>query len=1002
MKLKLLNMNNFVRGLRPVTSTELKTKSGELHPDGLFSEKIFGIENSLERARVYSYINLNAFIVHPAAYKLLIRIDRRIEKYLNTEETYSLDSNNQLVVDDKGSNGIMEFMKIFPVLNLKAGTDAREKIIKLLKDAAKDGALFIDKLPVIPPDFRPMFTDEDGNITVDAINNLYVSIMRKATQVKTIGTGSALYNLLNFYLQKAVNDHDEYVRAKISKKHGLVRENMLGKRIDFSARGVITPGPQLDVNEVGVPLRMAIELFKPFLIHYILFSKKYPYIKQLADEIKKHDESELSVDTLNRYIKSVRSGDKLPKELYNLFFDACQIVMKDRVVLLKRDPALHAESYRALKPILTHGDTIQLCTLQVGGFNADFDGDQMAIFHPLSQEAQAEAKTRMMRGIGAKNDSSVSFELSKEMIVGLYIMTKEKNNGNSPIAVTPEMLEKAIDPYVRVKYRNHVTTMGRAIYNSAFPPDWPFVDSMVRKGDVNGSIAKVIQKYGDDIAVKVFSKLEKIGFKFATIMGPSLTLDILQMPESLSRIKEKIPGSSPEEAVKLIDAGNKIMKESLKGTTFYDLVDSGSAKGWDQPSQIFVAKGVISDPKGNILPPIEGSFSDGLKPTEYFSAASGARKGMADRALNTADTGYFTRQLVYVLGPVEASHTLNDCKTKRTITIRLTNDIIKRLKLRKFVYGGNIHTFDPSKFKPGDVVSLRSPIFCESEKICHTCYGDLLRVHKSPYIGILSGSMIGERGTQLIMQSFHTGGAATFAIHNVLQEIYDNDPLVSADLKKYIQQDDDKVITLKPCKITIDMSNYKINDNLQINEDHVWCNHLLAKIEYNDVIFNLILDYPVHIKRFDIERTKETLVFNFQSQNIIFEIPQTIIDMKQQVNYVNRLLGGKVVYKDPSHLVNKIMKVYGGKISNLDLVHFEVLLSQVLRDKTKPTLPARLARTWDPIMMNIKNAVFQTGFVNGLAFENVNKAIETGLISDGELEPSILGKLITGELNPKR
>ena len=376
---------------------------------------------------------------------------------------------------------------------------------------------------------------------------------------------------------------------------------------------------------------------------------------------------------------------------------------------------------------------------------------------------------------------------------------------------------------------------------------------------------------------------------------------------------------------------------------------------------------------------------------------------MADRALNTATTGYFTRQLVYVLGPAEASATIRDCKTKRHITIRATKDILGRLTGRYLLTpSGKLELFDKSKYKVGDVIRLRSPIYCESKQFCHTCYGQLLRRHRTPYVGILAGSLIGERGTQLIMQTFHTGGAATLVDHDVLQDILDNDPLIEVDLRKYINQTDNNLIVNKPAKLTIDLSNYEMNNNLQINDDHVWADHLLSRVEFSDTIFNITLDYPVHIKKVKMDIVnKSYMTFEYIPNDILLEVPMQSTDMKQQVNYVNRLLGGKVVFKDPSHMIGKVLKVYGGSVSNLDLCHFEVLISQILRDKKNPTLPARLAKSWDPVMMNIKNAVFASGFIQGLAFENVNKAIETGLISEGEVEPSILGKLITGEVVKK-
>jgi len=1001
--LKFLDVNKFVKGLTPVTTTELKTRTGELHQDGLFSEKIFGIEGTLDRGKKFSFINLNAKVIHPSAYKILIRLNSKLETFFSTEKSFSLDSKQNLIVNEKGVTGLSNFIKMFPDINFKGETSTRDDLIKVMQKSYNDGTLFVDKIPIVPPNFRPMFEDEQGKVTLDELNNVYIGLMRKALQMKSIKPGNSLYELLNFGLQNAINAHDKYIKTKIAKKTGIVRDSLLGKRIDFSERAVITPGPDLDINEIGVPLRMAVNLFQPFLIHILLFSKKYPHRGKLEDEIRKFTESELSVDTVERVIKSIKSGDKIPKELYDLIFEACEVVMKDRVVIAKRDPALHDGSYSAFYPILVHGDTMQICTLQVTPFNADFDGDTMALFHPLTKQAQQEAKDKLMRAVGSKNDRSIRFDIGKEMVAGLYTMTKNIKLKKSPIAVTPTDLENANDPYIPVRFRGHSTTMGKAIFNSAFPPNFKWIDVPVTKSIVNKLAPELIAKYDEDVTRKVFSKLEKIGFKFATIMAPSFTLDMIEIPQTILRLKDKLIGSSPEEADTLLKEMEKLLIKHLKGTGVYDLIESGAGKGWSQPMQILVAKGIIADPKGKLLEPIKGSFSDGLSTTEYFTAASGARKGMADRALNTADTGYFTRQLVYVLSPVEAHPTLRDCKTPRTIELRLTSDLITRLSGRVIVYGGKLKDFKKSDFTVGDTIKLRTPIFCISKKICHTCYGSLLKRHKTPYVGVLAGSAIGERGTQLIMRTFHTGGAATIKKQDILQDVIDNDPLIQMDKKaltKYINQDEDKLISTQPATITIDLANYKVNDTLQITDEKtVWVNHLLAKIEFKNSIFNLMLDYPVELEAGQMKKIgKDKIELSYSQNNVILVVPLQTVEMKEQVNYVNRLLGGKVVYKDPSHLLLKIMKVYGGSISDMDLVHFEILASQVLRDKKNHVLPARLGKTWDPVMMNIKNDVFASGFIQGLAFENIGKAIETGLIAKEEIDPSIMGRIMTGDL----
>ena len=226
-----------------------------------------------------------------------------------------------------------------------------------------------------------------------------------------------------------------------------------------------------------------------------------------------------------------------------------------------------------------------------------------------------------------------------------------------------------------------------------------------------------------------------------------------------------------------------------------------------------------------------------------------------------------------------------------------------------------------------------------------------------------------------------------------------------AKITQYLQQSDTKLIAMKPCKLTIEMSEYHISDSIQVKEQDaiIWVKNLISKIEFSDNVFNILLDYPVEIQTPNMEQTKERIVLTYLKEDIILTIPFTTVEIKEQVNYIKRLLGGKEMYKDPSHLLKKILKVYGGGVSDLDLVYMEIMASQVLRDKSDHSIPARLGKTWDPIMSNIKTDVFSTSFIQGLEFENVGKAIDTGLTTSRESDPSILERVVTGELVvPKR
>lgn len=776
--LKFLDMNKFSKNLIPVTSSELFSRTNEFNPDGLYSEKIFGNLESSDRRTTYSYIDLHTNVIHPTALKIILQLNRKIELFLSTSETFSLDGKGNLVQDPNGMlTGMSKFIEIFPDIKFRGETETREKFIDLLHESYKEGILFVNSVPIIPPEFRPSYQDEDGNWVVDKINDIYQSIIRKSIQVRSSGGSGILFDLLSYGLQNAVVEHDKYVRSKIEKKNGLIRNQMLGKRIDFSGRAVITPGPNLKINEVGVPFRIAAVIFEPFLIYRLLYSGQVNK-EELADEVRKYTKIDLSVDGIRKVIKSIKAGDKLPSKLYQIFWDAVEVIMRDRVVICKRDPVLHAESVRAFHPILVGGDTLQICTLQVGGFNADFDGDQMAIYTPLTDEAQEEIKNRMMNLESSESSKSLVFSLNKEMYVGLYIMTKDKSYNRSPIAVTQQDLDSAVDPYIPVRYRGVNTTMGKAIFNNTLPIDFQFVDDIVNKKVVNNIISKLVEKYDRKVIIDSVSKISHIGFKFATIMAPNISLDDIEVPDKIYELKDKLKTADTETAADLIDEMSEIIEKNLEGTGLYDLIVSGAGKGWTQPIQIFGAKGVVSDTKGNVLEPVKSSFAEGLTTTEFFRVSPGARKGLADRVLNTATCGYLSRKLSYVLNPVEADLYLNDCKTNRTLTIKLDDDLIKRLSGRYIIEKGKVVPFKIDEHKSGDVINLRTPIYCTSPKICHVCYGDLIKRHRSPFVGVLAAQILGEVSTQKIMQSFHTGGVIKVKKKEILKDIISNDPFI--------------------------------------------------------------------------------------------------------------------------------------------------------------------------------------------------------------------------------
>ena len=269
--IKVLDVNGFARGLKPVTSTEIKTRSGEFNENGLFSEEIFGAEGSLDRSKRFSFMNLSAKVIHPTLYRHIIRLERKLELWFSTEASFRITDDGGIIEDEDGVTGLATFIQEFPKIKFRTtGSAQREDFVKGLQQSYKDDTLFIDKIPILPPEVRPYFEDEAGQAQIDELNNVYIDVLRKSFQIKSAGSSGPFFDLLNWGLQQAIIDHDKFIKKKIEKKHGLIRGNMLGKRIDFSGRAVITPSPLLDINEIGIPLRMGVQLFQPFLFHHLL------------------------------------------------------------------------------------------------------------------------------------------------------------------------------------------------------------------------------------------------------------------------------------------------------------------------------------------------------------------------------------------------------------------------------------------------------------------------------------------------------------------------------------------------------------------------------------------------------------------------------------------------------------------------------------------------------------------------------------------------------------
>jgi len=1004
--IKPIDLKKFTKNLTPVETPEIFTAGGSaFHPQGIASEVIFGPQDSNKQKTVFSYINLNTQIIHPTIYGLLKKLDQKVEKFISTESFFIVNSNGELIEaaeEIDGVTGLSNFIKLFPRIKFRGGTPARESFIKVINEYYKEGLIFIDRIPVLPPFYRPIYKDDNGQWTIDAINEIYVSILRKTISIKSQQQQGVLGDLFRYGIQKAVNQHNDFIQKKIGKKEGLIRNKLMGKRTDFSARAVISTNPDIKAGQIGIPFRMAPTLFEPFIVFYMLRSGRVEK-ENLTRLLKQYDENlQYGPDAIIRICKAIQENEKLSDELLNLFRTACEAIAAKRMILAKRDPVLIPESYQAYHPIIVDGDTIQMCPLHVGKHNADFDGDAMAVVHPLSEESQKELREKASNIYASGATDGVTIELSKGMYIGLYVITKTSRKTNSPVNLTNEDIDKIKDPYQKVVYRGVTTTAGRAIYNSCYPRDFPFYDDIVDKSTVKKHFNLAQEKYSQEVLKEIANRLMKYGFRWATLAASSFTLADLELPKHILDLKKKLDGADPETASKILTEAEKEIKKFLHDSGLGDIIESGSAKGYSQTMQVIFAKGLMSDVSGEIQPAIATSMSEGLDSTTFFKTGAGARAGMVGRTVSTEKTGYFARRLVYFLNTVELHPTLKDCGVQKSLKFRVSDgQTIKRLQYRNVVYQGNVTPIEKAGVKIGDVINLRTPIYCRSKKICHACYGRLYERVATPYIGVAAGMHIGESATQASMEKFHTGGAVKIIKKDMIKDFYENNPTLPEEFKKYVKQDGNDLIAKKPLSIYIDLNdNYTKDKNYWIDEEEalIKFSALISEIQYEkNEHHDLILDYLVIFNIRKVAFSSNNVIrFDFEKDDVIMSTSTEDFGSTTLVQYVDRLIGGRDILKDEIHLVQKIYQKYKN-LSPIALIHLEILCSQILRYRQDPSIPARLGETWDPILINLKKTIYNEGFIQGLAFENLNEAIRSGLVSNQKEPQSILEKVLIGD-----
>lgn len=729
-------------------------------------------------------------------------------------------------------------------LGLKKKLTKRLKIVEAFRQSGnKPEWVIMDVIPVLPPELRPLVPLEGGRFATSDLNDLYRRVINRNNRLKRLmelKAPSVIIKNEKRMLQEAVdalfdNGKKSHVLKAATKrplkslsdmikgKQGRFRQNLLGKRVDYSGRSVIVVGPELKLHQCGLPKRMALELFKPFVFN------------KLEER---------------GYASTLKAAKKLVEKEMPEVWDALEEVISEHPVLLNRAPTLHRLGIQAFDPVLVEGKAIRLHPLVCTAFNADFDGDQMAVHVPLSIEAQIEARVLMMsvNNILSPASGKPIMVPTQDMVLGIYYLTKEKKGakGEGRIFSDPEEVRIAYDSgsleeHARIKVRMNgqmiETTCGRIIFSEIVPQGIPFsfINKELTKKELGNIIDYSCKRLGKRTTVEFLDKLEKLGFDYATRSGISICMDDMHIPSKkaeLIREAEKevleiqkqyadglitqgerynkvidiwanVTERISEEMMKELGAedGRKLSEEEMKErrsfNSIFMMADSGARGSAAQIRQLAGMRGLMAKPSGEIIEtPIKANFREGLTPLQYFISTHGARKGLADTALKTANSGYLTRRLVDVAQDVIVTE--EDCGSIDGITItslieggeiiqpleeriigRYAVDDIEDPVTKEVIVRKNEEINEELAQKIIDAgidrVKIRSVLTCQTKYgVCAKCYGrDLGRgqiIEIGEAVGIIAAQSIGEPGTQLTMRTFHIGGAATKVIEQAVLE----------------------------------------------------------------------------------------------------------------------------------------------------------------------------------------------------------------------------------------
>lgn len=857
-------------------------------------------------------------------------------------------------------------------------------------------------VPVLPPDLRPMVQLDGGRFAASDLNDLYRRVINRNNRLKRLielNAPEVICRNEKRMLQEAVDaliDNSSRSGKEITStaqrrplkslsdmlkgKQGRFRQNLLGKRVDYSGRSVIVIGPELDLSECGIPKIMALELFKPFVINKLIQSGA---------------------------AHNVRSASKLIEEASDEVWGVLEDVIQDKYVLLNRAPTLHRLGIQAFRPRLIEGKAIKIHPMVCSAFNADFDGDQMAVHLPLTPQAQEEAKNIMasVQNLLKPATGSPVTTPSQDIVLGCYYITNIKDGvkGEGKYFSGPEEAIMAFENgFVNIKAKikvkindEHIETcVGRIIFNRILPKDYPFINKLLDKKALSKLIGEIMFNYDKELVVKLVNDIKKIGFKYLSYAGISWGMDDLAIPDEKKDLLDKASQeveklrqqykagllTDEERYIKIIETWAKVKNDISDNVTktldnhgpVHYMVESGARGSWPQIVQMCGMRGLMAAPSGKTIElPVKNSFKEGLGVLEYFISTHGARKGLTDTALRTANAGYLTRRLIDVAQDMIIK--ADDCGDTEGIVISKSEDEEMNEEMSERILGR--YTAEDIKDDKGEVilengeminkeiivkinkagideVKVRSVLSCKLESgICKKCYGwDLGRnkeVDLGQAVGIIAAQSIGEPGTQLTMRTFHTGGVAgegdiTQGLPRV-EELFEARGIKEAALiaeidgKVHIEEDKDgKIVRIVSSRLKDEVievekgAKIRVKDNEKVTEGKILISRGREKIKAKT-------DGKVKLGKDKIEVLYSGVVekkYNLPTQAILWIKSGDEVISGQQLSEgrvdLQKLfqLGGRQAVQ--RYILKEVQYIYSSQGQDLNDKHVELIIRRML------------------------------------------------------------------------